>query len=140
MGANEVIPRLFQGSMPPTGRLPAINVLVLMAQEYQPPARAFPGSTVVHAPIDDDMWKVTLQDRMTIKRAAASVVHHLRRGRSVLVTCNQGLNRSGVVTALAIRNVMPQVSPAQAIKLIRKARGPLALSNPRFVELIEETR
>jgi hypothetical protein len=52
------------------------------------------------------------------------------------VTCWQGRNRSGVVSALAL--VRLGAPPKVAIGLVRKARGETALSNETFVRIIED--
>jgi len=45
-----------------------------------------------------------------------------------------GMNRSGLVTALALRVL--GATPASAIGMVRDARGPNALSNRWFEELV----
>ena len=52
-------------------------------------------------------------------------------GRRVLVRCSGGLNRSGLVVASAL--VRMGHPPQEAIDLVRRARGPWALTNPAFV-------
>jgi len=56
-----------------------------------------------------------------------------RAGRTILVTCMAGRNRSGLVTALALNK--RGVPPNRAIALIQRNRLD-ALSNPVFVEII----
>lgn len=53
-------------------------------------------------------------------------------GRRVLIRCQAGLNRSGLLTALVMYKRGYPVD--QAIELIRERRSPYALCNPRFVE------
>ena len=52
-------------------------------------------------------------------------------GRRVLVRCSGGLNRSGLVVAATL--VRLGHGPDEAIGLVRRARGPWALTNPAFV-------
>lgn len=52
-------------------------------------------------------------------------------GMRVLVRCSGGLNRSGVVVAEALVHLGR--SPDEAIRDVRAARGPWALTNPGFV-------
>ena len=52
-------------------------------------------------------------------------------GRRVLVRCSGGLNRSGLVSALALTHLGR--SADEAVALVRAARGPWALTNPGFV-------
>lgn len=72
-----------------------------------------------------------------VKEAVATVVHRLHRGRKVLVRCQAGWNRSGLVVAKALLD-MDHGSPDQVIDLIRAKRGANALSNPHFVRYIED--
>jgi protein-tyrosine phosphatase len=60
-------------------------------------------------------------------RVAAAVAD----GDRVLVRCSGGLNRSGLVTAAALVRLGSE--PDGAIALVRRARGPWALTNPVFV-------
>ncbi len=54
-----------------------------------------------------------------------------KRGDRVLVRCQAGLNRSGLVTALIL--IKDGHSPVEAINLIRNNRGDHALFNESFV-------
>jgi hypothetical protein len=101
LDANEIAPQLWQGSAPPTGptvRRSGFDVLVLCAQEYQPPPPDFPGVRVIHAPMDDRAWIPEMEAHKAAQAAAA----HIRAGRRVLVTCYKGWNRSGLVSALTL--------------------------------------
>lgn len=57
-----------------------------------------------------------------------------KKGKKVLVRCQAGMNRSGLVMALIL--IRDRVSAAEAIKLIRNKRDIDALSNPSYVEYI----
>ena len=52
-------------------------------------------------------------------------------GAEVLIRCQAGMNRSGLVTALVL--VMAGLTPAQAVALIRRQRGSARLFNQHFV-------
>ena len=54
-----------------------------------------------------------------------------KAGRRVLIRCQAGLNRSGLVMALVL--VREGYSPEEAVALIRETRGEDALCNYRFV-------
>jgi hypothetical protein len=124
---------LWQGSAPPTGdylKSMGFDLLVLAAQEYQPPARSFPGVDVIHAPNDD----TTFENGGDVKAALVAskkVKNALTRGEKVLVTCWAGLNRSGIITALAHARMTVYTGP-EIVKRLRAARGPFALSNEDF--------
>jgi protein-tyrosine phosphatase len=53
-----------------------------------------------------------------------------RAGNDVLVRCQQGVNRSGLVTALIL--MLDGHTAADAIALLRDRRGAAVLNNPRF--------
>lgn len=101
LDAHRIAPRLWQGSRPPEGktlRTAGVDVLVLCAFEYQPPARDFPGVELLHAPMDDGdivPWRLAM-------RTASAAAARYCQGKRILVTCNQGRNRSGLVTALIL--------------------------------------
>ncbi len=59
------------------------------------------------------------------------VVAELAAGRTVLVRCTGGLNRSGLVVGMTL--VKQGRTPEEAIELVRAARGPWALCNGAFV-------
>lgn len=99
--ANQIVPRLWQGSEPPQGwhlRRLGVDVLVLCAMEFQPPATKFPGVKVIHAPMNDSEH-VPVEEA---KRAAFLASREHGRGSNVLVCCHMGINRSGLVTALIL--------------------------------------
>jgi protein-tyrosine phosphatase len=112
-------------------------VIVLCAQEYQPPSFAFPGVSVLHVPIDDDPKRPMYDHEvMLVTSNAKTVARYLHTGQRVLVTCAMGLNRSALVAALAMRRAYG-MSAEETIGQIRAARSPLALSNRNFVQLLQ---
>lgn len=61
-----------------------------------------------------------------------------KSGKRVLIRCQAGLNRSGLVMALVL--IREGYTPAEAIDLIRAGRGDSALCNPIFEQwLLEST-
>ena len=140
-GYDHIAHGLFVGSAPPPRtdlRADRIDTLVLAAKEYQPPSSAFPGVEVLRVDLNDDGSPVKRQEVIDALSMAAKVHRRLMRGHRVLVTCAQGRNRSGLIAALELR--MSGYSPTQAIKAIRKARGPEALSNLDFLYIVHEFR
>ena len=127
---------LWMGSRPPTGSAvgdDGFDLLVLCAEEYQPPSTEFPGVKVIHAPFDDNKVGPTAQEKKIASHAATRVAHALREGAKVLVTCYAGRNRSGLVTGLAL--VENGHDPLRAYMLITDKRD-YALTNKFFVDLI----
>lgn len=134
--ASEVAPRLFVGSKPPPGRHDGVDAIVLAANEYQPPAHLFPGVEVLHAPFDDAPNRSMDEDEIeTAMKAAGRVARRLRAGRRVLVTCAMGLNRSGLIAAIAMHDVYG-MNADEIVTRLRRARGRRALSNPHFEKLL----
>jgi protein-tyrosine phosphatase len=136
MSRSEIIPGLFVGSKPAPGRHEGIDVIVLAAIEYQPPAHLFPGAEVIHAPIDDAPNRpMTEEEISTVTTTAERVARRLRAGRRVLSSCQMGLNRSSLVAALAL-HILYGMSAEEIIARLRRARGAWALSNPNFERLL----
>lgn len=130
--ASNIAPRLWMGSRPPIDRdLPKIDLLVLAAREFQPTKAqmVFHGS-VYHCPLVDD--HLELADIASALQCAHTVAQVLLQKKSVLVTCSQGRNRSGLITGLALGYVT-RMTGDQIIDLIRSRRsGTGVLSNQAF--------
>jgi hypothetical protein len=89
-------------------------------------------------PMDDA--ELTPEILKQAEAAAISVRRHLAEGRRVLVTCNAGKNRSGLVCGLVLRDHFG-LSGLDALHAVRTARGPNALCNRSFAQyLCESTR
>ena len=136
MSRSEVVPGLFVGSKPSPGRHEGFDTIVLAAEEYQPPAHLFPGTEVIHVPLDDAPSRQMREDEITAAtKTAERVARRLRAGRRVLVTCALGLNRSGLVAALAMHDVYG-MGADEIVARLRRTRGMWALSNPNFEKLL----
>ena len=59
-----------------------------------------------------------------------------KAGSTVLIRCQAGLNRSGLVTALIL--LRDRMKLEEVLRVIRSARGDYALSNNHFVEYLEK--
>ncbi len=140
--ASELVPLLHQGGRPrrpftaeEASRAPAYDLAVLGADTYQPGPELLGPVDVLRVPFDD--IDGTPPQLPQIRAAAERVALELRCGRRVLVTCEQGRNRSGLVSALALLLVRPDRTAEQAIGFIRRAR-PNALTNIAFCRLIDD--
>lgn len=69
---------------------------------------------------------------------AASVVDWLRVGAKVLIHCQAGLNRSGLITAVTL--VKLGYSPSDAIDMLRKMRCSEVLCNRSFEDYVRGLR
>lgn len=135
LDADRIIPRLWQGSRPPKGPLlqsRGVDVVVLCANEHQPPGYAFPGVHVVHAPFDDDLISRSIVEVASAAAERVALTH--AGGRRVLVTCNMGWNRSGLVNALALHAL--GYSGREASRIVRRQRRG-ALGNTTFRSFVE---
>lgn len=105
--ANEIIPGLWQGAAPPSPESvlgDGFTALVLCARDFQPKTEEFPGVVVVHAPFDDTE-KPSKDQLDTAVWASAQVEQLHKKAHKVLVTCQAGINRSGLVVALALHRI-----------------------------------
>lgn len=159
MKAQELHPGLWQGSWPPPGPWLAqrgFTTLVLCAFEYQPPhyihpnhaahgalgtsaANPWPGVEVIYAPNDDDFEQPPSREvlRLAIK-AGRIVAARLAQKRKVLVTCNMGKNRSGLVSALGL-HLHLGISGEAATRIVQTKRTG-GLRNPRFIHMLSKLR
>lgn len=140
MPACQISPRHWQGGFPRRGDLlkrAGFDAVALCAREIQPDAVdcaiLFPGLEVVHAPIDDA--EISRSDVATAGQAVVDLLEIVLSGRRVLVTCAQGKNRSGLVSALLLV-ARYGLSGADAAAVIRCAR-PGALTNPSFSRFLD---
>ncbi len=83
-------------------------------------------------PLDAD----TLPDPGLLLRLAALVTGLMEDGHRVLVHCTSGRNRSGLIVALVVREVVG-LSGAEAVTFVR-ARRPGALTHPAFVAWLRQ--
>lgn len=150
--ADEIAPRLFMGPLPPPGSTVAsagFTTLVLCAQrsEYRrvymlretPVERAFQGVELVVVDLDDNFDRpLTRQEFVRAETSADIVKRTVREQKNALVTCMMGRNRSGLVTALALRSLC-RWSGTQAMERVRRMRNDRhVLSNPQFEVLLEK--
>ena len=137
--AHKLADRLYQCGYPPPGahlRKAGIDVLVLCAMEHQD-ARLYHGLTIIKAGGDDDVRLHRVLPYIPLwQNAARQVVQHLRDGKTCLVTCMQGWNRSGMVSAHVLRELTG--APGREIVQHIQSRRPNALCNPTFVQYIED--
>lgn len=139
LDATYLCDNLLIGSAPhPGSRLAAAGVkaLALCAREYQLPSRLYPGVQVLHCPLPDDHYRgLTPEQSQAALHVAADVAELVASGTQTLVTCMAGRNRSGIVCAVALAELLG-ITPAKGGELVRAHRGPFSLTNPKFVDLL----
>lgn len=138
MSASRIAPKLYQGSLPPYGPELAeqgVRTLVLCAKEWQPGDNLFPGVEVLRCPYEDRDGLMSRSDWEQVSRMASAVAARVRREKRTLVTCAAGLNRSGLVTALALVELYG-CSGSEAVAWVRREREG-ALFNKTFVSYLE---
>jgi len=138
LDVSKIAPNLWQGSNPPHGpllRQAGFDVLVLCAYERQYPSSYFPGMQVLKVPLDDGH----VVPKEQAKRAGAEVARLVRAGKKVLVVCNMGVNRSGLVTALALWHLTGLPGSHCLLQVQQNRRAPSgmpALCNPVFADFL----
>lgn len=117
---SEILPGLFMGSYTSPRNLAnaAFRVAVYCASESQPKRQD--GIMIIRCPLNDG--RIT-DAEVRLAFATANTIARLIQieKMSVPVTCSMGVNRSGLVTALAVR-ALTGCSGKEAVELVRQKR------------------
>lgn len=136
LDAHRIAAKLYIGGAPQADALRTdgrFQVVVLCATDYQP--KTLPGVKLLRAPFND--IRELDEQAQKIVLSAARAVHKLRRGGArVLVTCVAGVNRSSLVTAVAL--MLDGRTAQQAIDLIRETRKPPVGMTPLSNNVFEQ--
>jgi protein-tyrosine phosphatase len=136
--ANEIVNNLWQGAIPPQGIFLSnkFDLVIFAAKEYQPLRSSYPNIDIIYAPNYDNS-KIEMDDiAINIANQAADLAASaLRDNKKVLVTCHAGINRSGLIVALSIHKLFPDIPMTDIINIIRKKRTG-ALTNKLFVKYL----
>lgn len=136
---NEIFPLLWQGTEPTDPKnVGPFQVLVLAWGEQQPAWQRFNdnGYEVIAVAMQDDQKTLRSIDIDLAKAAASMIAKRILAGKSVLVTCGHGRNRSGLINALVLREIFPRWSGKLCMAKVREKR-PGALHNPAFAQYLE---
>lgn len=139
MTISRILQHLHQGSAPEPGFPLPYDLVVLCAQERQFPPHIYgqhpfgSRARILRVPLTDHGRPLSPHNAARAYAAGTAVAAALVRDERVLVTCALGLNRSGIVNALAMLQLGCDAQSAVAI--IRQQR-PGALHNPHFVQLV----
>lgn len=136
---TRLLSNLWIGPLPPNieaCRAAGFGAVVFCAVELQPPSHLL-GSGVesILCPLNDDpSVRLTQQQFSQAAMAGRRVAELVRSGTAVLVTCAQGRNRSGLVSALAL-HLLNGWRGTDAIRYVRQRRQH-ALTNQDFCQQI----
>ncbi|WP_347729434.1 protein phosphatase [Streptomyces sp. CAU 1734] len=132
---NEIVPGLWMGGhywTDPAGELQPVVVghefglvVSLFTRSGHGPR---PGVEHLVAEIPDD--PLTADQIGTVQGLADTTAHAVRNGRTILVRCHSGYNRSGLVVAQALIQLGHEATTA--IRLVQEKRSPWALNNVTF--------
>lgn len=129
------LPDVEDALMCPSGPLDDADLVVCLTREPPPVARD--GQAVLWWPIKDG----PLPDAPTLVNVAAFLGAMLYDDRRVYVYCDAGINRSGLLAALAMRECLAingaATNGASVLVQVRAARGE-ALTNPTFAAYLEQ--
>jgi protein-tyrosine phosphatase len=135
---NEIVPNLWQGSRSSIWNhlwKDRFDILVLCAEEWQPPKEVFPKVELIYAPNSDDPLRVpTYNELQRAVAAAREIAAAVYMGKKVLNTCMAGLNRSGLVSALALHFLTGEDGLTCMTRVRRKRDR--ALGNPQFQKVL----
>lgn len=138
---NEIVPNLWMGGMlyGPTAEpfypdADDFDVCVSMAGRGHPRLQ-LPNTPYFYPYLIRD-GELHAAEKVMVADALIQVAYHLELGHRVLVRCQAGYNRSGLVVALALLD-MDYGDPDEIIALIREKRSKWALCNPHFVDYIK---
>ena len=76
-----------------------------------------------------------IKDPDILNRLADRLVQRIMEGKKVLIHCNAGRNRSGLLSALVVRRYY-HISGQEALNYVRGKR-PRAIANPHFESYLE---
>ena len=131
--SNEIVANLWIGRLdiePADAFEAGFQVVVMLEEVTRNEVRPPRGGLFLSWPIEDSDEE--LPDEDTLELVVDLVARSIRAERPTLITCMGGLNRSGLVAAMALCRLGR--SPDEAIELVRAARGPYALGNELFEE------
>lgn len=135
LDANKITDGLYQGAWPPFDdqlKKRGFDVVVLCANENQH-AEFYHGVEVICAPGDDDSRPERLLRFLPAwMEAAEAVAQRVNEGKKVLVTCMAGLNRSGMVTTMAL-HLLTGWSGSDCVEHVQACREQ-ALCNATFAQ------
>ncbi len=140
---SEIAQGLSMGSRPSVGlmaRLHGFDIVVFTAKEYQPPVEWYPGTRVARITLNDA--ELPTKHALEAVHLATHLARAIRRGEKVLVTCNQGRNRSGLIAALTLAKLTGCSGLKASLVVKSKRNSPYgeALTNHDFIRALSAVR
>jgi protein-tyrosine phosphatase len=129
--SNEIVPNLWIGRLeiqPAEAFDAGFRVVIMLEEVTRNDVRPPPGDVFLSWPIEDSDERLPDEEMLDVVVDLAA--RSIRARRPTLITCMGGLNRSGLVAAMALCRLGH--SPDEALALVRAARGPYALGNELF--------
>lgn len=129
---SEIVPGLWQGGdvESPIGQFDHVVSLCPWGEDRNP------------GPVGQTTWFIAdgpvPEPEAQIWTLAEDVSDRLDRGESVLVRCQMGMNRSGLIVAATL--LLRGWPIENALREIRDRRDPMALSNPHFEDWLHRQR
>lgn len=116
------------------------SLIVLCADEFQPQAKLLVGPgdgvEIVYAPNDDSEKPLTREQLSLALRAARLTARAYKEGKTILVSCMAGRNRSGFVVALTL-HLLYGMDGRKATAFVR-AKVANALTNDHFERFLSK--
>lgn len=107
-----------------------IGIVVNLIKRFDEDLAGPDGLEYYSLPIaDGEDW-----DQAMVLALSYRMAERIREGQRILVHCNAGRNRSGLVCALIVRELWG-ISGSEALEYVRKKR-PRAVDNPHFEEYL----
>ncbi|MFF4344511.1 protein phosphatase [Kitasatospora sp. NPDC001540] len=137
---DEIVPGLWMGGhhwVDPTGRWQPVVVgaeFDLVVSLFSAPGHG-PAPGVPHRVLPVPDGPLDGGQLAAVQEAVRAVATAVAAGRTVLVRCRSGYNRSGLVVAQAL--VELGADTAGAVRKVRAGRSPWALHNELFVEYLD---
>lgn len=113
-----------------------ISMVMCLTRKYDPDLVSMHNEQMlfyVYKPLSDG--KLSADSIPTLKRLVQIGCNEIRSGGRVLTHCAAGINRSGLVSALIVRELLG-CNGTDAVDIVRAGR-PRALSNEHFVLFLE---
>ncbi|MER7752612.1 protein phosphatase [Kitasatospora sp. NPDC097643] len=136
---SEIVPRLWMGGHQWTDSAgtpqPAVvgSEFDLVVSLFSQPGHG-PDPQVRHLVSEFPDGRLTTEQIRTVQELARTTADAVRDGLTVLVRCQSGYNRSGLVVAQTL--IETGLTAAEAVELIRLKRSPWALANPTFEQYL----